>query len=109
MSLSSFWADKPLGYAQFAAASIDTSTLVSSATFTSPGGAATAGIPKGTQLLLVQCETVGVRWRDDGQAPTTTVGYQLAVGAELRYTASFAALRLIGTAANAIVNIVAYG
>jgi hypothetical protein len=107
MSQSAYWADKPLGYAQSAA--VDASTLVSSLTFTPPGGAAAAGIPLGTQLLLIQPQTQAIRWRDDGQSPTATIGYPLAVGAELRYTGAMPALRVISQVAGAIINVVAYG
>lgn len=98
-------ADNSLGYAQSAA--VDASTLVSSLTF---GSAGAAGIPSGTQLLLIQPQTQAIRWRDDGIAPTASVGYPLAVGAELRYTArNLAALRVISQTAGAIINVVAYG
>lgn len=98
-------ADKSLGYAQSAA--VDASTLISSLTF---GTGAVAGIPSGTQLLLIQPQTQAIRWRDDGGVPTAAVGYPVAVGAELRYTGSnLANLRVISQTAGAIVNCVAYG
>ena len=98
-------ADKTLGYAQSTA--VDASTLISSLTF---GSLAAAGIPAGTQILLIQPQTQAIRWRDDGIAPTATVGYPLAVGAELRYTSqNLAALRVISQTAGAIVNVVTYG
>lgn len=100
-----FVADKALGYAQSAA--VDASTLISSLTF---GSSAVAGIPAGTQTLLIQPQTQAIRWRDDGVVPTAAIGYPLAVGAELRYTAqNLAALRVISQTAGAIVNVVAYG
>ncbi len=108
MSQSAYWADKPLGYAQSAA--VDASTLISALTFSTPGIASpAAGIPPGTQLILIQPQTQAIRWRDDGVAPTAAVGYPLAVGAELRYTGAHAALRVISQTAGAIVNVVAYG
>lgn len=107
---SGFYPEKCLGYAQFAAASIDAAALVSSLTFS---GQSVARIPPGTQLLTIQNDATAaviVRWRDDGTAPTAAIGYQLAAGAELRYTAqNFAQLRFIGQAPNAVVNIMAYG
>lgn len=108
MALISTQALRPLGYAQSAA--VDASTLISSLTFTIPGGAATAGIPPGTQLLIIQPQTQAIRWRDDGTAPSATVGQPLAVAAELRYDAgSMPALRVISQTAGAIVNVTAYG
>ncbi len=97
-------AEGPLGYAQLT--SIDSSTLISTATF---GTATAAGIPAGTTLLLITPQTQAIRWRDDGTAPTASVGYPLAVGQELRYTAHGQAnLRVISQIAGAAVNIVAY-
>ena len=97
--------ERALGYAQSAA--VDASTLVSSLTF---GSAGAAGIPTGTVLLLVTPQTQAVRWRDDGTAPTATVGYPLAVGQELRYSgANLPALRFISQVAGAVINVTAYG
>lgn len=97
-------AESPLGYAQSGA--LAASTLVSSLTF---GSATAAGIPEGTQLLIIQCETAAVRWRDDGVAPTAAIGYPLAIGQELRYTAHGQQnLRFIGQTGTAIIDVTAY-
>ena len=100
-----FIAEKPLGYGQFAAASIDASTLLSTITVNG-----VVGIPAGTSLIRIAPEGQAIRWRDDGTAPTTAIGHPLAVGAELIYTARGAAsLRVIGQVANAILNVTFYG
>ena len=66
-------------------------------------------IPAGTTLILVTPETQAVRWRDDGTAPTGSVGYPLPVGAELRYIAEqMAALRFIEQLPSAKLNVVFY-
>jgi hypothetical protein len=97
---------KSLGYAQFAAGGVDTSTLVSTATF----GSNPVGIPIGTTFLLITCAAQAIRWRDDDTAPTAAVGYPLAVGTELVYSAgALPQLRLIAQVAGAVVNMVAYG
>lgn len=100
---------KPLGYAQ--GTSIDASTLVSSLSFSIPGVGSTAGIPSGTQMLLIVPQAQAIRWRDDGTAPSATVGQPLAVGAELRYDCGHGmpALRVISQTNGAAVNVVAYG
>lgn len=101
---SGFMPEKALGYAQ---GTVDTATLVSSLTFQ---GQPAARIPPGTQLLLIQVTAQAARWRDDGTAPTATIGQPLAVGSELRYTAQqFAALQFISQTPGAILNVVAYG
>jgi hypothetical protein len=88
-----FSAEQPLGYTQITCA---TSTGLT--------------IPAGTSLILIQPQTQAVRWRDDGGAPTATVGYPLAAGSELRYTAKgMAALRFIEQTASALLNVTFYG
>lgn len=92
---------KSLGYFQGAAGSVDSATLLSALT----GGT----IPAGTCLVLITVAAQAIRWRDDGTNPSTTVGYPLAVGVELRYdSADFPRLALISQTAGAIVNIVCY-
>jgi hypothetical protein len=100
-------ADKDLGYAQFAAGGIDASTLVSSATF---GSAAAAGIPPGTELIIMTPAAQAIRWRCDGVAPTAAIGYPLAVGAEVRLSiAQLPQLRVIAQVAGAVLNVYAFG
>ena len=76
---------------------------------TSLGTATALTIPAGTRLILITPTTQAVRWRDDGTNPTATVGYPLAVGAELLYTcAQMSALRFIEQTAGAVLNICYY-
>lgn len=65
-------------------------------------------VPGGATLAVIQAEGADVRWRDDGTAPTATVGMLLPAGAELRYTGALAALRLIQASAGATVNVSYY-
>jgi hypothetical protein len=96
-------ADLDKGYVRAAAGGVDAATSVASLF---PGGV----IPQGTKLLMIVPEAQAIRWRSDGVAPTTTVGYPLAVGAELRYTAGqFAGLQVIASTAGAILNVYAFG
>src|SRR5690349_10055841 len=60
-----------LGYCQLAAISAATSL-----------SACSGGIPAGATLAVVAIETAAVRFRDDGVAPTATVGFPLAIGAQ---------------------------
>lgn len=90
----SFQAEKALGYQQI----------------TSLSAATALTVPAGTILAIITPETQAVRWRDDGTNPTATVGYPLAVGSELRYTAGqLAALKFIEQTASAKLNITYYG
>lgn len=103
---SNFYYDKPLGYVQSSTTAFNSAALVSSLTFS---GQAAAGIPEGTQLLVIQPEGQAIRMRDDGSAPTTAVGYPLQAGTEFRYAGALAALQLIGQATGGIVNVWAFG
>lgn len=102
---STYIADKPLGYIRVAAGGVDTvQTLAALAT--------AAGIPNldGVRQVLITPEVQAVRWRSDGTSPTTAIGYPLAVGAELQYTASnIGGLRIIAQVAGAVLNIDLYG
>ena len=56
-------------------------TTSTSQACTSSGASLTAvGPPNGAGFVLVSAETQSIRWRDDGGAPTTTVGMLLAKG-----------------------------
>lgn len=96
-----FVADKDLGYVK--SGLVDSATTIASLF---PGGV----LPRGTALITVIPEVQAVRWRSDGTAPTATVGYPLAVGAELRYTAAQASqLSFISQTAGALLNVYAFG
>lgn len=92
---SNYRAERSLGYRQIAAGGADTATAVNP--------------PVGTALILIIPEAQAIRWRDDGTAPTATVGQPLAVGTELRYTAANGPdLKVIAQTAGAIVNLYFY-
>jgi hypothetical protein len=67
----------------------------------------TTQIPCG--LAIIQCNGGNVRWRDDGTAPTASVGMTLASGAELDYTGDFANLQFILSSGTPILDISLYG
>lgn len=59
-------------------------------------------------IALITPETQGVRWRDDGVAPTATVGMPLASGVTLQYDGDLAKIRFIQSSAGAILNVSYY-
>lgn len=59
-------------------------------------------------VALIQAESQTVRWRDDGVAPTTTVGNRLFADDTLIYTGDMNALKFIEEAASAKLNIAFY-
>jgi hypothetical protein len=86
----------PLGYCQL---SVTTAVLISTCS---------GGIPAAATLAYVTPETAAVRWRDDGVAPTTTVGYPVTTNAQLTYSGNLAALRVVAQSGAAVVNIAFY-
>jgi len=57
---------------------------------------------------LIQAETQALRYRDDGQDPTTSVGMLIPAGTTLEYTGNVLGIRLINATAGAIANISYY-
>lgn len=57
---------------------------------------------------IIQATAQAVRWRDDGTAPTSTVGMVIPAGGELRYDGNLTAIQFIESAASAQLNISYY-
>lgn len=91
MSVGDF--DNPKGYQQLTSLSSSTALTV----------------PDGTGLVMIQAESQSIRWRDDGTAPTASVGMVIAVGDVLFYTGKSKTIRLIETTASAKANVSYYG
>lgn len=72
------------------------------------GASSALTVPLGARIAYIQPQTAAVRWRDDGTAPTATIGQPLAVAATLEYSGSLANIRFIEVSAGAILNIVYY-
>lgn len=86
-----------LGYCQLS--SIDASTALSSCS---------GGIPAGANFAVLQPEAQAIRYRDDGTAPTASVGYPVAVGASLTRSGNLSAVRVISSTAGAKLNVLFY-
>jgi hypothetical protein len=65
-------------------------------------------VPSGATLALIVPETQNVRWRDDGTAPTVSVGMPIFVGASLSYDGDLNRIRFIEETASAKLNISYY-
>jgi len=76
---------EPLGFQQI-------TTLSSSTALT---------VPAGARSCLIKCQTQAVRFRDDGTAPTATVGYPLDTTDEFFYSGKLSKLRFIEATASA--------
>lgn len=74
-----------LGYCQLA--TLSSSTLLSTCS---------GGIPAGANVVVLRGEAQALRWRDDGTAPTASVGMPMATSdAPLVYSGPLTALRFI--------------
>jgi len=59
-------------------------------------------------IAIITPETQAVRWRDDGTAPTASVGMPLAVGVTLQYDGDLTKIQFIEQTASAKINISYY-
>ena len=65
-------------------------------------------VPAGATLAVIVPESYAVRWRDDGTAPTGSVGMPLAIGTTLSYDGNLKNIRFIEQAASAKLNVSYY-
>jgi hypothetical protein len=100
MSLNLKSITSTMGYQQIT--SLSSSTALTVPTKTQLGLAATPAI------ALITPETQAVRWRDDGVAPTATVGMPLAAGVTLQYDGDISRIRFIEQTAGAKLNVTYY-
>lgn len=75
---------------------------------TSLGSATSLTVPAGAVEALIVCESQTVRWRDDGSAPTASVGMPLTANTPFPYTGNLSALQIIQTTASATCNVSYY-
>ncbi len=78
---------------------------------TSLSASAALTVPANASWAMIECEAQQVRWRDDGTAPTSTVGMLMNVGDILTYdgtVVALTALRFIEVAASAKLNVSYY-
>jgi hypothetical protein len=90
-----------LGYQQL-------DTLTSSIGLTVPVRDPATGLTAKANFALITPEAKGVRWRDDGVAPTASVGMPLAAGVTLQYDGDLSKIRFIEQEATAKLNISYY-
>lgn len=65
-------------------------------------------VPTGATSAIIVPEGQDVRWRDDGSAPTTSVGMPLGAGATLFYRANLATVQFIGVDTGGKINVSYY-
>lgn len=101
---------------------ITAGTIITSQVSGTPGGAGTynlsasntasaasltsGGIPSGATTVTLQAETANVRYRDDGAAPTSSVGSLLISGSQpWLYTGTLANIRFIAATGSPVLDI----
>lgn len=89
-----------LGYQQITSLSASTGLTV-------PTLAPDGSFQKPTFALII-AEGAPVRWRDDGTAPTASVGMPLAIGVPLQYDGDLNKIKFIEQSASAKLNISYY-
>ena len=65
-------------------------------------------VPAGATLALIVPETQTVRWRDDGTAPTASVGMPVAALSSMSYDGDLSKIRFIAATAGAVLNVSYY-
>jgi len=89
-----------LGYQQITSLSAATSLTVPQTDLN--------GLACKPSIAIITAESQGVRWRDDGVAPTATVGMPLASGATLQYDGDLTMIQFIQQTASAKINVTYY-
>ena len=89
-----------LGYQQI--------TSLSSATGLTVPGVDANGLSLRPSIAIITPETQAVRWRDDGVAPTASVGMPLAVGVTLQYDGDLTKIQFIEQTGSAKLNVSYY-
>lgn len=86
----------PCGYLQVTVTTVQSLTVP----------AACNGVPA---LAIIKAETQAVRYRDDGTAPTATVGQPIAVtDAPISYEGTISALQFIAQTGSGVVDVLLY-
>ena len=89
-----------LGYQQI--------TSLSSATKLTVPQKDLSGLAGSPRIAIITPEAQAVRWRDDGVAPTASVGMPLAAGVTLQYDGDINQIQFIEQAGGAKLNITYY-
>lgn len=89
----------PLGYCQFTASG--SATTFAAAT---PTSTTTCTPPALTAWVTICIETAAIRWRDDGTAPTTSVGMPVSAGQCFYYNSDLSKLKIIAQTGSPVVD-----
>ena len=65
-------------------------------------------VPAGATTAVLEVSGQAVRYRDDGTAPTATVGMPVPAGQQISYSGNLAAIQFIQQAASATLDVLFY-
>ena len=89
----------PLGYCQVGSSALGSASKLS----------ANCTIPANATMAVLQAESANVRYRDDGTAPTASVGMIVISGAApLLYTGTLTALQIIAASGSPLLDVSFY-
>jgi len=83
---------KPLGYQQI----------------TLTGTAAGLTVPAGASIAYAIVEVATARWRDDGTAPTTSLGMLIPIGGTVTFGGNLSAVKFIAVSGSPTLNVSYY-
>ena len=75
---------------------------------TSLASSTALAVPTGATVAQISVEAAGVRYRDDGTAPTASIGMPLLAGANFTYGGNLASLRFIAISGSPVLNVSYY-
>lgn len=75
---------------------------------TSLSAATALTVPTGATTAVIVAEAQAVRYRDDGTAPTASVGQPVAVGVSVTYTGPLSKVQFIEQTSGAKLNVLYY-
>lgn len=75
---------------------------------TATGTAQSLTVPSGATIAEICVETAAIRYRDDGTAPTATVGMPAAAGTCFAYSGPLRAFQFIAQSGSPVVNALYY-
>lgn len=70
--------------------------------------AASLNPPSGARIAVIDTEAQNARWRDDGTAPTATVGMRCIADTELAYNGNLSTIKFVAETAGSIINVSYY-
>jgi len=65
-------------------------------------------VPLGAQIAEICVETAGVRYRDDGTAPTASIGIPVSAGTCFQYSGPLTAIQFIAQSGSPTVDVAYY-